>query len=558
MKTTILGKIIGVLLILGIVAGGLYYAYLRPGAGGAGGGVVAGGGAAAGGGGAARGAVKFEEVTEGLPTPAKLDAPGEYVVKDNTVAIELSEYAGYAGIIAANGGLAPSESSLFFQKYGFKVKLTVSEAESWGPLNAGKMAASATTTDVLAAYGKQFQVVVPVQIGFSRGADALVVRSEISRINDLKGKVVATCEFTESDFLIRYLAQEAGIGVTMLPDLNAKVDADAINVVFTADGFKAGDLLAKDLQKGTNLVAGAMTWSPKTEEIVEGSGSKLKILTTNRNLLVVADILVVNKAFAEKNPKMVAGLVAGVLEGNRLVNNSPSGQYDVIEKAFKWEKGKAKRELAKVHLSNLPENLAFFSGEIDSAGSFNGIFQSAVLAYGSGIIPDPMNPEKFVDVQNLKALQAGGAFGDERVSIAPIKMSAGSAVERNPLLSKNIRFLFNPNSSDLDMTSVMNGQQLESIKKLLQVSPGSLVLLRGHVDDGQKAEFAKGGESRLRDGALRAMKLSTDRANEIKRLMIERGVAKERIDTVGRGWEEPLGTNHDENRRVEVQWFTVE
>jgi NitT/TauT family transport system substrate-binding protein len=30
------------------------------------------------------------------------------------------------------------------------------------------------------------------------------------------------------------------------------------------------------------------------------------------------------------------------------------------------------------------------------------------------------------------------------------------------------------------------------------------------------------------------------------------------VETVGRGWEEPLGTDSDQNRRVEVQWFTLE
>ena len=55
------------------------------------------------------------------------------------------------------------------------------------------------------------------------------------------------------------------------------------------------------------------------------------------------------------------------------------------------------------------------------------------------------------------------------------------------------------------------------------------------------------------------MELSKQRAAEIARLLVEKhGVAKERIETVGRGWEEPLGTDSEQNRRVEVQWFTVE
>ena len=87
----------------------------------------------------------------------------------------------------------------------------MSEEESWPALNSGKIAASATTADVLAIYGKQFQVTVPAQIGYSRGADGVVVRSDIKRINALKGKILATSQFTEADFFIRYLAQEAGL-----------------------------------------------------------------------------------------------------------------------------------------------------------------------------------------------------------------------------------------------------------------------------------------------------------------------------------------------------------
>jgi NitT/TauT family transport system substrate-binding protein len=122
----------------------------------------------------------------------KLSPPGPYVPKDSTIDVEISEYAGYAGLIAANGGLEPSENSVFWKNGGLKVRLTISEDESWSELNEGKIGASVTTVDVLAAYGRQFHAVVPAQIGFSRGADGLVVRSDVKLINDLRGKVVAT------------------------------------------------------------------------------------------------------------------------------------------------------------------------------------------------------------------------------------------------------------------------------------------------------------------------------------------------------------------------------
>ena len=182
--------------------------------------------------------------------------PAPVQIKDNIVPIEISEYAGYAGLIAANGGLDPTENSVFFKNHGFKVKLTISEDENWSELNEGKIAASVTTADVLAVYGRQLHAIVPAQIGFSRGADGVVVRNDIKRINALKGKTIATAQFTEVDFFIRYLAQEAGLAVNTLASLDATPHPERVNLVYTEDGFGAGDLFLADLKSGKNRLAG--------------------------------------------------------------------------------------------------------------------------------------------------------------------------------------------------------------------------------------------------------------------------------------------------------------
>jgi NitT/TauT family transport system substrate-binding protein len=488
-----------------------------------------------------------------------LPAPVAYQPQNNTVDVELSEYAGYAGFIAANGGLAPNENSVFFKKHGFKVAIRLSEEESWPALNTGKMAASATTADVLAIYGKQFHIIVPAQIGFSRGADGVVVTSDIKRINALKGKILATSQFTEADFFIRYLAQEAGLGITALPDLKTSPEPDKLNLVYCKDAFAAGDLFLRLLKQGDNTLAGCVTWDPKTTEVADGSGGKAHVLTTSKNLLVIADIFIVNSGFAQQNPAMVQGLVEGLLEGNRMVRDNPETNFDVIGKAFKWDRQKTKDELAKVHLSNLPENLAFYSGAIDAAGSFGGIYQSAVYSYGSQLIKDPADSDHFADLQYLNALDKSGEFKDQQVAIKPIRASS-APVEGAPILSKDVRFLFAPNEAKLDASGTDNAANLALIKKMLQVSPGSTILLRGHVDNSKVDEFRKmGGEAYVRTMALRSIELSKNRAAEIKRLLVEQyGVDSARIDIVGRGWEEPIGTDAEQNRRVEVQWFMLE
>jgi NitT/TauT family transport system substrate-binding protein len=547
-RFTLLGKLVSIVLIAGLITLGGYMIMQR------------------------RGSAPSQSATD-APAPAdapevaevqvevpRLAPPAPVQITDNIVPIEISEYAGYAGLIAANGGLEPNENSVFFKEHGFKVKLTVSEDEDWSQLNEGKLAASVTTVDVLAIYGRQFHAVVPAQIGFSRGADGLVVRSDIKSINGLKGKIVATAQFTEVDFFVRYLAQEAGLAINALGSLDAPPHPDRINLIYTQDGFAAGDLFLSDLKAGRNRIAGGVTWEPKMSEVVEQSGGKAHLLTTNRNLLIVADVLVVHRGFAEQQPKMVAGLVHGLLEGNRMVRERPDNYLDVVGRAFKWTRDETKSELASVHLSNLPENLAFFSGEIDEAGSFGGIYQSAIYAYGSELVKDPIDSERFVDLKHLQALDKSGIYKDQKIAIAPIRTAATGTLESDPLLSKDIRFLFEPNSATLDVSNQENVANLDAIKRLLQVSPGSTLLLRGHVDNALVPKFREqGGEAYVRTQALRAMELSKNRAGEIRRLLVEKyNISNMRIDVVGRGWEEPAAAESEKNRRVEVQWFTIE
>lgn len=554
------GAIVTVLLVLGLIGLGVWVLMSRsaPTAGDPPSATSPGGGPAE-----APDATGLVEAKAGIPQLAPAVA---YEPKGDIVEVDISEYAGYAGLIVANGGMAPNPQSFFAKEYGFQVKLSLSESENWSELNNGRFAAAATTADVLAVLGRQFQALVPAQIAFSRGADGVVVQSGIANVNALKGKVLACAQYNESEFFIRYLAQEAGLKVVMLDALGIAPNADELGLVFCADAFAAGDLFAEELKRPQPRLAGCVTWAPKTDEVVEASGGRARLLTTNKNLLIIADVLVVNKGFAAAHPKKVEGLVHGLLHGNRLVRSDPKPHLKLIAASLSvpggevWSEQDASDELARVHLSNLPENLAFFAGTIDAAGSFGGIYQSSVLAYGPSIITDPIDAERFVDLAHLKTLDAGGKFKAEKLAIAPIKSSGASAIEGSQLLSKDLRFLFQPNSAVLDMTDARNLEWLKSIRSFLQVSPGSMVLLRGHVDDSQVAEFrSQGGDQLVRSMALKAMELSKQRAAAVRTQMIDQlKVDPARIEMVGRGWEEPLGGQPDLNRRVEVQWFTLE
>jgi len=99
-RFTVFGKLVSFLLVAGLIGYGVYLARQRgwwpgSGSGGGSGGSRDGGGAAA------------EVVDVQLEVP-RLAPPAPYQMKGDTVVVEISEYAGYAGLIAANGGLAPN------------------------------------------------------------------------------------------------------------------------------------------------------------------------------------------------------------------------------------------------------------------------------------------------------------------------------------------------------------------------------------------------------------------------------------------------------------------
>jgi NitT/TauT family transport system substrate-binding protein len=492
-----------------------------------------------------------------------LGPAGTYQLQGDTLDVEISDWPGYAPLIVANGGLEPNPDSYFFRKYGFKLKITVSEAEAeaWQAINSGKNAVSVTTVDVLALYADQLKVEVPIQLDFSRGGDGILTRKDITSINQLKGKILTVAQFTESDFFIRFLAQEAGLEVKPLQGMSDPPDPERINLLFTTTAFDAADVFVSSLKNGDNMISGAVTWAPKTTEVPQAYPNQVRLLTSNRNLLVVADIVIVNAGFAKQHPRIVKGLVEGILMGVEEMRTDPERTLRIVTKAFATTPEEMRALLQDVHLSNHAENLLFFSSEPGQIGSFRDLYYSAVYAYGKEVIKNVVPPEKLVNRAYLEELARDGLFQGQRVTLGPSKNAEKTEIlERDPLLTKQIRFYFEPNSTELDVKDATNQQALKDLTTLLKLAPGSYLLLRGHLDNSKVAEFKQRGEAFFRRQAVRAVEESKKRAESVKTVLIKQyNVDAVRLDTEGRGWDEPLpGAKSDENRRVEVLLFTLE
>jgi NitT/TauT family transport system substrate-binding protein len=60
--------------------------------------------------------------------------------------------------------------------------------------------------------------------------------------------------------------------------------------------------------------------------------------------------------------------------------------------------------------------------------------------------------------------------------------------------------------------------------------------------------------------AMQALELSRKRAIAVREALLARhpAIAPDRVEAIGKGWDEPVGSDGDLNRRVEVRWYTIE
>lgn len=100
--------------------------------------------------------------------------------------------------------------------------------------------------------------------------------------------------------------------------------------------------------------------------------------------------------------------------------------------------------------------------------------------------------------------------------------------------------IFRPSSTDLTQGSVQNVSDLATI---LKAYPEVQIHLTDH----------SGSPVRLNVNE----KLSVDRANAVKGVLVSAGVGPERISTTGFGWTRPIETDQAEHRHTKSRWLDL-
>lgn len=276
---------------------------------------------------------------------------GDMRLPDNTLKVQLVTWGGYAPGLYFNAGHLANTRSRFYKDYGFKVdfKLENDLQNAMDAWIAGEYDVLVQTADAFPLYTgssdiNRFKPKAFMQVDWSRGGDALIVKRGINTINDLKGKKIAIAVPSPAQTLLMTSLEAAGLKYS------------DVQVIKTADNLKAAELFrSKD-------VDAAVVWSPDDIFAVqEVPGSKV-LLSTVEQSHIIADIMFAKEDVINANKKVFDGFYEGWMKGVAEMKNKSNQELAAkyLAELNQLSPDDAMGAMSTVHWTSHEDNRNFF------------------------------------------------------------------------------------------------------------------------------------------------------------------------------------------------------
>ncbi|MCD7763100.1 MAG: ABC transporter substrate-binding protein [Lachnospiraceae bacterium] len=208
----------------------------------------------------------------------------------------------------------------YFEEAGLNVDIQIIEDESTyaALITKGSIQFLATAQDPnikMYANGATSRFVLTMDA--SVGADGLVAVEDIETLDDLAGKTVAL-DKSASSYYFFLTALENGSSLT----------EDDINVIDMGDTTEAG------LAFMGGSVDAAIMWEPELSEALDSVEGAHALVTSADYPNTILDSLVVNTAFAEENPDVVAAVEEAWYQAIDFLNENPEEAYEMMASGF--------------------------------------------------------------------------------------------------------------------------------------------------------------------------------------------------------------------------------
>jgi len=383
------------------------------------------------------------------PNSGKKNPPigGGRADDDNTLVVQLVTWGGYAPGLYFNEGAAANTRSRFYKDYGFKVDFKLNN-DLFNALDgwiAGEYDVLVQTADAFPLYTApdDINALGPkafMQVDWSRGGDAIIVKRGINTINDLKGKTVAVAVPSPAQTLLISSLEAAGLKYS------------DVKVIKTPDNFKAAELFrSKD-------VDAAVVWSPDdifaTQDV---PGSKI-LLTTREQSHIIADIMFASEDYINENKdkinKFYEGWMKAVAEIQNPANQDKAAKY--LAELNSISVDDAKGMMSTVYWTGHGDNKNFFGLDRSYKGQkgedlYGKMSRKFVETGDAEKVAPTWRSVIYTGAVSAADAQLGGStYGGEKAKVFTPKASDKTAA---PISSKPVSISFASGSSTLSQNA---------------------------------------------------------------------------------------------------------
>lgn len=509
------GKIVVPLIILAIIAGGIYF-----------------------------GMTKFVK-KDTIADIEKKQIEEKFNVSDEAdIVVAYNTFIGCAGLLYMNNGKDVNMSSRLFKEYGLKVQIKQIDVvqDTRDGLKNDILDVAYCTVDALSietgsnSFIADAGVKVYMKVNESRGADVIVVNNTIKSVKDLKGKKVAYAVGTASNTLLLNVLETANMSLSDIVEYKV------------ADGVEASDAF----QNGK--VDAALVWAPDDEICVRAvKGSKVLVSTATATQIIADGILVKSQNYEAKKEK-INKLIKAWLVGNAEINDNPlvkKKAAQVFAKAFSFPEDIAIASIDKVRFSTLGDNKRFFGLDPTYTGvTGEKMYGRMSVKYTEArLAKAPVSWRLVSDPSAIEYISTDNEFSTSRNQEAEgnivFKPATPAEIKKEASSSKVVTLTFHTNSFELDeQDKIIIDREVSS---LAQGFAGARIRVEGNTDNVGNAAFNK--------------QLSYKRAKAVVDYLVrEYKFDPNKFIIVGNGQEKPICNDDSEqcremNRRTDFQFI---
>ena len=300
---------------------------------------------------------------------------GAALAQETKVAIGISGWTGFAPLtLAKEAGI--------FKKHGLDVTIKkIPQKDRHLVIASGDIQCAATTVETWVVWNANGVATTQIfQLDKSFGADGMVVKPNITKISDLKGKsVAADAPGTAPYFGLAWMLKKNGLSIKDVKVVNLSPQAAANAMIAGTDGVDA-----------------AMTYEPYLGA-VRAKPEAGKIIATTLDYPMVMDTFGCTPKFLAENPKAAKGLADAYFDAVDMIKAEPKKSFEIMGADVKQSGEQFEKSQAYLRWQDRAANQKFFAGEHAAFSK-----EAADLLLEVGIIKQIPDLGKLADTRFLK------------------------------------------------------------------------------------------------------------------------------------------------------------